>query len=209
MRRRITDHLIDLIIMQLCIVVVLSALLILSNAETSGCEAEATTEPVPSPCADVVVLAVAPEPTAVPEPSPMPEPSPSPEPDKPAYDPAIPLSEVLQLVLREACAKNGVELALALGVIEVESRFQPDADNGLCYGLMQLNRRYFPADLPPGENIRAGVEYLGQLLVRYGTVEAALTAYNAGHDTGARGYANAVLAAAERWRAVEQAGVIP
>ena len=65
---------------------------------------------------------------------------------------------------------------------------------------MQLNPRYFPADLPPEENIRVGVEYLGQLLARYSTVEAALTAYNAGHDTGKRGYANAVLAAAERWR---------
>lgn len=90
-------------------------------------------------------------------------------------------------------------VALALGVIEVESSFKLDADNGLCYGLMQLNRRYFPDGLTPGENIRVGVEYLGQLLDRYDTVEAALTSYNAGHDTGKRGYANAVLAAAEKW----------
>ena len=103
-------------------------------------------------------------------------------------------------MLLEACEENGVELALALGVIEVESRFRVNADNGLCYGLMQLNRRYFPADLSPSENIRHGVEYLGQLLARYSTVEAALTAYNAGHDTGNRAYANAVLAAAEKWR---------
>lgn len=155
--------------------------------------AEATaTEPVPSPCADVVVLAVAPEPTAVLDPSPTP--------DTPAYDPAIPLAADLQLMLRDACEKNGVDLALALGVIEVESCFIVDADNGSDYGLMQLNRRFFPEDLPAGENIRVGVEHLGQLLAQYGTVEAALTAYNAGEDTGSRDYAGAVLAAAERWR---------
>ena len=163
--------------------------------------AEATaTEPVQSPCADVVMLAVVPEPTAVPEPSPTPDPLSTPTPDKPAYDPAVPLAADLQIILREACEENEVDLAL--GVIEVESDFQMDAVNQKsgCYGPMQLNPRYFPADLPPGENIRIGVEYLGQLLARYDTVEEALTAYNAGHDTGARGYANAVLAAAERWR---------
>ena len=166
--------------------------------------AEATaTEPAPPSSADVV-LAVAPEPTAVPEPLPTPDPSPAPEPDKPAYDPAVPLAADLQVILREACEENGVELALALGVIEVESDFQLDAVNQKsgCYGPMQLNPRYFPADLPPGKNIRVGVEYLGQLLARYDTVEAVLTAYNAGHDTGARGYANTVLAAVERWRGI-------
>ena len=167
--------------------------------------AEATaTEPVQSPCADVVVLAVAPESTSVPEPSPTPDPSPTPEPDKPAYNPTVPLAADLQIILWEACKENGVDLALAMGVIEVESSFQLDAVNQKsgCYGLMQLNPRYFPADLPPGENIQVGVEYLGQLLARYDTVEATLTAYNAGHDTGKRGYANAVFAAAERWRDV-------
>lgn len=155
----------------------------------------------PAPSVEVVVLAVAPEPTAVPEPSPTPDPLPAPEPDKPAYGPAVPLAADLQVILREACEENGVELALALGVIEVESDFQLDAVNQKsgCYGPMQLNPRYFPADLPPGENIRIGVEYLGRLLAQYDTVQAALTAYNAGYDTGARGYANAVLAAAVRW----------
>lgn len=158
------------------------------------------TDPAPTSCADTVVLAVTPSPTATLEPTAVPVQTP--EPDKPAYAHAIPLTEDLQIVLRDACEECGVDLALVLGVIEVESSFDPTADNGLCYGLMQLNRRYFPDDLTPGENIRVGVEYLGQLLVRYDTVEAALTAYNAGHDTGARGYANTVLAAVERWRGI-------
>ena len=140
----------------------------------------------------VVTVPALPDPTVSPEPTP--------EPDEPAYNPVIPLSEDLQYILWASCEENNVDLAIALGLIEVESGFDADADGGLCYGLMQLNRKYFPSGLPAGENIQYGLEYLGQLLVRYDTVEAALTAYNAGHDTGSRAYANAVLAAAEKWR---------
>lgn len=111
----------------------------------------------------------------------------------------VPLTAELQETLRALCDQNDIPYHLALGLIETESSFDPDADNGLCYGLMQLNRDYFPADLSPAENIRAGIEYLADQLGRYETVEAALCGYNAGHDTGARDYANAVLAAAERW----------
>lgn len=111
----------------------------------------------------------------------------------------VPLPYELQDVLQTECERCGVDYALALGLIETESGFDPEADNGLCYGLMQLNRDYFPADLSPAENIRAGMAYLADQLGRYETVEAALCGYNAGHDTGARDYANAVLAAAERW----------
>lgn len=115
------------------------------------------------------------------------------------YDPAIPLSPELQTALHEACREADVSVALALGLIEAESRFDPQADNGQCYGLCQLNRDYFPDKLSPADNLRAGIAYLGRLLDRYGDPAAALTAYNAGHDTGARGYADAVLKAAEQW----------
>lgn len=121
--------------------------------------------------------------------------------DKPVtYNPDIPLSPELQGALQEACDAYQVPECLVLGLMEVESRFQAEADNGQCYGLMQLSKRYFPSNLSPAENIWAGVEYLGRCLRRYeGDTPAALCAYNAGHDTGYRGYANAVLAAAERW----------
>ena len=132
---------------------------------------------------------------------PAPEPEPSGEIQMSIYDPAIPLSAELQAVLFEACTENDVPVALALGVIEVESCFLADADNGQCYGLMQLNRKYFPDELPPADNLRAGIEHLGRLLGQYGDPAAALTAYNAGYDTGRRAYANAVLAAAEWWEA--------
>lgn len=116
------------------------------------------------------------------------------------YRPDVPLSYDLQDNLHTACETYNVPYELALGLIEVESNFDVDASNGRCYGLCQLNAKYHPANLTPTENIWAGMEYLGYQLERYSTVEAALEGYHAGHDTGARGYARAVLAAAERWK---------
>ena len=196
MKRKLIDLLLVLTGIALVLLAFLSLLSVGSaEQETELAETELTASPYPD-----VVLMVAPEPTSAPESTPASEATPSPEVDKPAYNPVVPLSEDLQFILLDTRAENGVDPAIALGLIEVESGFDPSADNGLCYGLMQLNRRYFPSGLPAGENIQYGLEYLGELLARYGTVEAALTAYNAGHDTGSRVYANAVLAAAAAWR---------
>ena len=115
-----------------------------------------------------------------------------------------PSSDELYIVLLDACDESSVEVPLALGVIEVESGFDVDAVSPAgCYGLMQLNPEYFPSGLTAGENIRTGTEYLGSLLDRYGDTGAALTAYNAGHDTGDREYAEKVIGAAERWEGTE------
>lgn len=115
----------------------------------------------------------------------------------------VPMNYELQDVLHSACEANGIPYHVALGLIETESGFDPDAVSSAgCYGLAQLNPRYFPSGLTPAENIATGMEYLAYQLDRYdGDMAAALTAYNAGHDTGARWYAKAVLEAAEKWRA--------
>lgn len=127
---------------------------------------------------------------------PLPSPTPTPDP----YNPEIPLSFELQLVLRDACEENGVPAALALGLIEVESGFREDAVSAKsCYGLFQLNPLYFPDKLSPADNIRYGIRNLGGLLEQYGDSAAALRAYNRGYDDGDRVFASAVLAAAERW----------
>ena len=118
----------------------------------------------------------------------------------------IHLTEREWAALTGSCREGGIPLEIGLGLIWVESRFDPAAVNreSGCYGYCQLNPRYFPADLSPEENIRAGMGYLGALLERYeGDLEAALTAYHDGHDTGRRGYARAVLGAGEEgstWR---------
>lgn len=132
---------------------------------------------------------------------------PDPEPEEPAaevftFREDVPLSAELQEVLWDACQEHKVEYALALGLIETESSFNPEAVSYVgCYGLMQLNPDYFPTDLSPAENIQYGVAFIAEKLDQYaGNVGAALTAYNAGHDTGNREYAEKVMAAAERWR---------
>lgn len=132
---------------------------------------------------------------------------PDPEPEEPAaevftFREDVPLSAELQEVLWDACQEHKVEYALALGLIETESSFNQEAVSYVgCYGLMQLNPDYFPTDLSPAENIQYGVAFIAEKLDQYaGNVGAALTAYNAGHDTGNREYAEKVMAAAERWR---------
>lgn len=116
------------------------------------------------------------------------------------YDASIPLPLELQLVLKDACSEHGVPVCLMLGLIEVESGFQVDADNGVSMGLCQLNSRYYPSDLTPEENIQAGVAHLAGQIERYGgDIQAALRAYNRGFDDGARQYSSAVLDASEKW----------
>lgn len=133
------------------------------------------------PAESVPVLCVAAEPTRRPGPD-------------------VPLDKPVAEALAESCEEYGVPLSLALGVIEVESSFQADAvsEEG-CYGLCQLNPRYFPEGLSPADNVRHGMRFLGELLERHGDIAAALTAYNVGWDPGNRAYAQAVLAAAEGW----------
>ncbi len=115
----------------------------------------------------------------------------------------VPLTAELQETVWDACQEHNVEYELVLGLIEVESTFRTDAVSYVgCYGLMQLNPQYFPSDLSPAENIQYGVAFLAEKLNQYtGDIGAALTAYNAGHDTGNREYAEKVMAAAERWKA--------
>lgn len=114
----------------------------------------------------------------------------------------VPLSYDLQDALHTACTRHGIDYAVALGLIEVESAFDTEAVNPSsgCYGLAQLNPRYHPSGLSPADNIEYGIRYLSGQIDRYGSLEAGLQAYHDGHDTGARWYANAVLKAAERWK---------
>lgn len=121
-----------------------------------------------------------------------------------------PLSDELYIVLLDACEDSGVEVPLALGVIEVESGFDVDAigPDGKDIGLYQIrtsNHAWLTSEtgadpMTPAGNIECGVWMLGYLLGRYETQDAALTAYRWGHDNGERTYAAAVFEAAEEWR---------
>lgn len=151
---------------------------------------EARTEPQKA----VMVETPTPAPSEAVQPDQEPEETP-----EPLHNPT-PLTDAEYIILLECCETYDIAPSLVLGLIYVESRFDPDAVSPKgCRGYMQLNPTYFPGDLTPEENIRTGVEYLAYQLNRYGNVESGLTAYNAGHDTGGSTYARLVLTAAEEW----------
>ncbi|WP_278941169.1 transglycosylase SLT domain-containing protein [Anaerotruncus colihominis] len=133
----------------------------------------------------------------------------------------IPLDYETQARLREWCEQYSVPYQLALGVIEAESSFTPDASNGICYGYMQINsinqewlrEEIGVTDLTdPLQNLHSGVFMLGNLYGKYGDWHLALTSYNFG-ETGAwehvfsKGltsteYSRKVMTLAEYWAVV-------
>lgn len=115
------------------------------------------------------------------------------------YHNPTPLSDELFRAVDAAADTYNVPICLALGLIEVESGFDAEAvsPNG-CYGLTQLNPKFFPSGLSAEENVQTGLAHLGDLLAQYDTMTA-LTIYNAGRDTGSRVYANKVMEAAWAW----------
>jgi soluble lytic murein transglycosylase len=82
--------------------------------------------------------------------------------------------------------EHRVEPALVKAVIAAESGFDPEAVSRKgAQGLMQLmpttaSRLGVGDPLHPTDNVRGGTRYLRLMLDRYGDVERALAAYNAG-----------------------------
>ncbi len=99
--------------------------------------------------------------------------------------------EIARALVLEA-ERSRVDPLLVLGIIEVESAYDPDARSPRgAFGLMQLReptlRREVEragSDCPdladPAVNVRAGIRYLRRLLDAFGHEDHALMAYNAG-----------------------------
>lgn len=114
-----------------------------------------------------------------------------------------PLQDQEYFALLNTCLENNIEPTLAMGLIDVESKFNPNAKSKSgCYGYCQLNPKYFGKRLSPEQNIVEGIEYLAYQFDRYKNLESGLTAYNVGHDTKNTSYARAVLKAADKWEEI-------
>lgn len=115
------------------------------------------------------------------------EPAAEQEPEGPLfkYYPDIPLAEDLQHVLFDACIEKDIPYEVALALIWSESGFNVNSNNGICYGLCALHKYYYPTDLTPEENIKAGMDLLGLYRDRYdGDIVKALDAYANGSFRG-------------------------
>lgn len=97
-----------------------------------------------------------------------------------------PVQHVFDALIARTARTHGVDPALVKAVVAAESNFQIEAVSRVgAQGLMQLmpaTAAELGVDAPfqPLENLKGGVKYLKQMLDRYGDVERALAAYNAG-----------------------------
>lgn len=97
--------------------------------------------------------------------------------------PACP--KTLEPIIADAAGKYGIDPAVIKAVIRTESGFRENAVSPAgARGLMQLmpgTARALGVDPDnPAENIDGGVRYLKQQIDRFGSLESALAAYNAG-----------------------------
>lgn len=106
----------------------------------------------------------------------------------------IPLSHELQDIADKACEDYKIPQDVLYAVMEVESGYQVDAQNGSCYGLMQIhtiNMEYLSSNIgttdltDPEQNIQAGAFILGGYLEKYSLTDS-LMAYNLGEGGAKR-----------------------
>lgn len=123
------------------------------------------------------------------------------------YD--VPLEGDLQLHIIDQAETHGIDPAIIMAMAFKESTYRTDAigDGGNSLGLLQVQPRWHSARmeklgcpnlLDPYQNVTVAVDYLCELLSRYGSIDKALTAYNRGSYSGTvTQYAKTVMATAE------------
>ena len=100
-------------------------------------------------------------------------------------DPACPVPARFRTAFASAAAKTGVPASLLVATAYEESHMDPTAESGAgAKGLLQLMpataRELRLAGNDPGTNVLAGAQYLRQMINRFGSIDLALAAYNAG-----------------------------
>ena len=106
----------------------------------------------------------------------------------PALQPACPVPVAFRAAFARASAQTAVPASLLVATAYEESRMDPAAHSGAgALGLLQVMpgtaREVGLTAYEPGANVLAGARYLRELLNRYGNVDLALAAYNAGPTT--------------------------
>ncbi len=125
----------------------------------------------------------------------------------------IPLTHEEQDWLQDACEEFDIPYALALGLIEKETRFQNlVGDDGASTGYMQIQQKWHwdrmerlgVTDLlEPSGNFRVGCDFLAELYAKYNDWNVALTVYNMGHDPGyITDYAKEVMGNYAQWQEI-------
>jgi soluble lytic murein transglycosylase-like protein len=109
----------------------------------------------------------------------------------PSLSPACPVPAEFRSAFASAAAKTGVPASLLVATAYEESRMDPSAHSGAgARGLLQLmpgTARQLRLDGDdPADNVLAGASYLRQMLNRFGSLDLALAAYNAGPTAVAR-----------------------
>lgn len=108
------------------------------------------------------------------------------------------LPEVVQVYTFCLCRDYGIEYETILAMIETESGYKWDAESSVAYGYMQIIPEYHydrmerlnVSDIrDPYGNIKVGIDYLAELLQKYGgNYDKALTAYRWGATGAYRDY---------------------
>ena len=119
------------------------------------------------------------------------------------YD--VPLDEGIQKHIIKVSEENGIDPKIIIAMAQRESSYIADAvgDNGASIGLLQIQSRWHKGRMErlgctnlydPYENVTVGVDFLAELLDRYGDIGKALTAYNRGSYEGTvTEYAQAIM----------------
>jgi soluble lytic murein transglycosylase-like protein len=113
----------------------------------------------------------------------------------------------LHEMVRAAAISHDIQPSIALGLVDVESNFKPNASSEGNYGLMQI--RYGTAKamgfrgnlkdlLKPENNLEYGMRYLQYCYAKHGNYTLALGCYN-GSTSAKNRYPRKVLRASEKY----------